>query len=227
MRRVRALGVAAVAASAVAGLPAADQLPVPTAPRLHAGAQVPLSPPLAIGGGEVVLNVTVGANGRVTSVEPVRDTPPYGDRLAGAVRGWTFDAARALVRGSLQASEGRVLVIGVYRPPQVYTSPAPGEPPRTAGDVAAELPAPTVIAMPTAYPPRATRDGAVLIEIELTAAAVAVAHRVMSPPSAFDDAALDAVRQWRFDFPRTRTGAERLYVYGVVGFREPITQPGR
>ena len=77
--------------------------------------------------------------------------------------------------------------------------------------------------MPAAYPPRAVRDGTVLIEIELTAAAVAREHRVMSPPTAFDSSALETVRMWRFDYPNQPTGAPRLFVYAVVGFREPIT----
>jgi TonB family protein len=78
--------------------------------------------------------------------------------------------------------------------------------------------------MPAAYPPRAIRDGTVLIEIELTAAAVATAHRVLSPPSVFDSAALETVRGWRFGFPREPTGATQLFAYALVGFREPITR---
>ena len=40
----------------------------------------------------------------------------------------------------------------------------------------------------------------------------------------FDSAALDTVRGWRFGVPPDPTGAEPVFVYAVVGFREPITQ---
>jgi outer membrane biosynthesis protein TonB len=45
----------------------------------------------------------------------------------------------------------------------------------------------------------------------------------MSPASPFDSAALEAVKTWRFGFPAKPTGATQLYVYAIVGFREPIT----
>lgn len=216
-------------------LPAGAQLPVPAAPpaplpeptaaRLRAGAAVPAPPVLAVGGGEVVLDLTIGPDGGVTAVTPVRATPPFTDLVAGAVGGWRFDPARTLVKRALQATEGHVLVMAVFRPPQVYASPAPGEPTEMVGKVNPELPAPGALSLPLSYPPRAVRDGAVLIEIELTAAGVPTAHLVMSPPSAFDSAALETVRTWRFDFPTKPTGATRLFAYAIVGFREPITQP--
>jgi TonB family protein len=78
--------------------------------------------------------------------------------------------------------------------------------------------------MPAAYPPRATRDGAVLIEIELDGTGAALTHRVMSPASPFDAPALEAVRTWRLAPPAKPSRAEKLYVYAIVGFKEPITQ---
>lgn len=203
---------------------AAQQQPIPTAPRLRTGGQAPLAPPMVVGGGEVVLDVTVGTGGRVSKVDVVRATPPYTDLVSGAVKGWQFDAARAAVKGALQPAEGHVLVVAVYRPPQVYAGPAPGVATAAVGQPSGELPAPGALTMPAAYPPRATRDGTVLVEIELTAAGVPAGHRVMSPPSGFDSAALETVRGWRFGFPSEPTGATQLFVYALVGFREPITQ---
>ena len=72
-------------------------------------------------------------------------------------------------------------------------------------------------------PPRAVRDGTVLVEVALTAAAVVRDLKVLSPPSAFDSAALETVKGWRFGFPSEPTGADQVFVYAVVGFREPIT----
>jgi len=196
----------------------------PSAPRLRAGGQAPLASPMVVGGGEVVLDVTVGTGGRVSKVNVVRATPPYTDLVSGAVKGWQFEAAQAAVKGALQPAEGHVLVVAVYRPPQVYAGPAPGVATAVVGQPSAELPAPGALTMPASYPPRATRDGTVLVEIELTAAGVPAGHRVLSQPSSFDSAALDTVRGWRFGFPSEPTGASQLFVYALVGFREPITQ---
>jgi TonB family protein len=205
-------------------LAAQQQQPQPTAPRLRAGGQAPIASPLVTGGGEVALDVTVGTGGSVTKIAVLRATPPYADLVSSAVKGWQFDAAVAAVKGNLEPAEGHVLVVAVYRPPQVYAGPALGAPTAVVGDPSPELPLPGALSMPAAYPPRATRDGTVLIEIELTAAGVATAHRVMTRPSAFDSPALDTVRGWRFGFPTQPTGAAQLFVYALVGFREPITQ---
>lgn len=206
-------------------VPLASQTqPVPTAARLRAGASVPLAPALVVGGGEVVLDLTVSTRGAVAKVTPVRATPPFTDLMSAAVKGWRFDGATATVKGVLQPAEGHVLVVAVFRPPQVFAGPTLGEPPAEVGPPSRSLPQPGALMMPAAYPPRAVRDGTVLIEIELSAAAVALSHRVMSPASVFDSAALETVKEWRFGFPSEPSGADRLYAYAVVGFREPITR---
>jgi TonB family protein len=218
---IRAVVLVAVAVCAHA---LAAQQPLPTAARLRAGGQAPIASPLVTGGGEVALDVTVGTRGGVTKIDVLRATPPYTDLVSSAVKGWQFEAAVAAVKGNLEPAEGHVLVVAVYRPPQVYAAPAPGAATAVVGQPSPELPQPGALTMPAAYPPRATRDGTVLIEIELTAAGVPTAHRVMTPPSAFDSPALDTVRAWRFGFPTQPTGAAQLFVYALVGFREPITQ---
>jgi outer membrane biosynthesis protein TonB len=195
----------------------------PTAARLLAGAPVPLAPPLLIGGGEVVLDLTVGTDGSVMRIDAIRSTPSYTELMTGAVRAWRFEAAKGSVKGVVQPIEGHALVLAVFRPPDVYSAPARGVPTTITGEPSAELPRVGVLEKPLMYPPRAVRDGTVLIEVELTAAAVARGHRVMSPPSAFDGAALETVKSWRFDYPLQPTGASQLFVYAVVGFREPIT----
>jgi outer membrane biosynthesis protein TonB len=198
--------------------------PVPTAARLQAGARVPLAPAMAVGGGEVVLDVLVSTSGAVAKVLPVRATPPFTDLMTSAVKGWRFDGARAAVKGALQPAEGHVLVAAVFRPPQVYAAPALGGETKVVGQLSPSLPQPGVLTMPAAYPPRAVRDGTVLIEIELSAAAMPSAHKVLSPASVFDAAALETVKGWRFGFPTEPSGADQLFAYAVVGFREPITR---
>jgi TonB family protein len=179
---------------------------------------------MAIGGGEVAVDVTVDTGGAVTAVAPLRATPPFTDLVVNTVRGWRFQPATAVVEKQAKPAEGHVLVVGVFRPPQVYSTPARGEPVKVVGKPSPEVPQPGTHPVPLSYPPRAVRDGTVLIEIELTAAGVARGHRVMSPASPFDSAALEAVKTWRFGFPAKPTGATQLWVYAIVGFREPITQ---
>src|SRR5262245_34668078 len=121
------------AAGLVAHIGAQDNKP--TSARLRAGASAPLAPPLTIGGGEVVLDVTVGKDGTVAKVQPVRATPPYTQLVTGAVGGWGFDPAKSVVEDALQTSEGHVLVVAVYRPPQVYAAPAPGAETKIVGEL--------------------------------------------------------------------------------------------
>ena len=77
------------------------------------------------------------------------------------------------------------------------------------------------VVMP-AYPPTATGDGIVLVEIEMSGDAQPRAYRVVSSASGFDTAALDAVRSWRFVAPQAADSAGRLFAYAVVGFRTPL-----
>lgn len=231
-RRVGAAGLAVMSLGLLRGEPAFPrqlapdaQPPLPTAARLRAGASVPVTSILVVGGGEVTLDVTVSANGSVARIDPVRATPPYTEMVMSSVRTWRFDPARTLVKQALQPVEGHVLVMGVFRPPQVYAGPAPGELTEKVGTLSPELPPPGILQMPEAYPPRAVRDGTVLVEIELTAAGMPTSHRILSQPSAFDSAALETVRMWRFGIPSKPSGATSLFAYALVGFREPITTP--
>jgi TonB family protein len=205
-----------------AGVPVA-QATLPAAARLRAGVAAPLAPQLTIGGGEVVLDVTVGKDGAVTNVQPVRATPPYTALLETAIGGWAFDPPKAPSDGKLQPADGHVLVVAVYRPPQVYAAPAPGAETKTVGELSPELPVPGGLSMPGAYPPRATGDGAVVIEVELSPAGAARGTKVMSRPSPFDSAAIDTVKGWRFGPPRDPSGADPIFAYAVIGFRQPVT----
>jgi TonB family protein len=65
-------------------------------------------------------------------------------------------------------------------------------------------------------------DGTVLVEIELTRAAMPRNYRVLSPRSGFDDAALAAVKTWRFGPPSAPNASEQIFVYALLGFRTPV-----
>ena len=101
---------------------------LPASARLRAGAAVPLAPTMVLGGGEVLLDVTIGTDGGVSHIETLRSTPPYTELMAGYVQGWRFDPAKGSVRGVLQTVNGHVLVAAVFRPPDIYNGPSRGEP---------------------------------------------------------------------------------------------------
>jgi TonB family protein len=194
--------------------------PLATAPKVRSAA-APALPVQAFGGGEVVLELTVAPSGTVEAFEAIRSTPPFTEGVARAASSWQFGPATATVDGRSTPVRGAVLVVAVFRAPTLYAAPAPGGQPATSGKASSALPQVTSI-VPAAYPPNARGSGVVIVEIEMTRSGAARGHRVVTPQSAFDGAALDAVRAWRFNAPRDGNAAERLYVYAIVGFREPV-----
>src|SRR4029077_17915439 len=87
--RVRASVLVAISVFTVA--PSAQPSFSPA--RLQTGSVPPL-PALAVGGGQVLLELSVGADGRVTDVKPLRTTPPFSEMLTQAVRDWRFSPAQ-------------------------------------------------------------------------------------------------------------------------------------
>jgi TonB family protein len=200
---------------------AAASQPGATAPRLRSG-PTPEPAPEAFGAGEVLLEATVAPSGAVAAITPLRDTPPFTERLLDAVSKWQFAAGTAIVDGKLTAAAAPVLVVGAFRAPTLYAGPAPGAVPQTLARPSARVPALQSVVMPN-YPAKAVGDGFVIVEIEMTRLGVTRGYRVITTASGFDLAALDAVRAWRFTPPSAAT-AERLFVYAVIGFRSPVTR---
>jgi hypothetical protein len=183
---------------------------------------LPVYPPLVISGGEVVLELVVDAAGAVTEVLPLRATPPFTEALTAAAHGWRFEPSVRLIDEDHVAAPGRVLVAAIFRPPTLYDGATPGTPPLPAGLPSEFVPQPVGLTPPV-YPATALGDGMVLVEIELTALAEPIEHRVLAATPGFEDVALDAVRNWRFSPPAESDPPGRLFVYALVGFREPVT----
>jgi TonB family protein len=183
---------------------------------------LPISQPaLAIGGGEVLLEVLVDSGGVVRDIQTLRATPPFTPLVVDVVRTWNFaPATMTNPNEKPRETDASVLVAGVFRPPSLYNQPTLGEPPQNLKKPSDRVPFPTRITMP-AYPLQALFDGIVLVEMAVTTTGTVSEAKVLGPGSGFEQVALDAVRDWRFTPTRLPS-----YAYVIFGFRQPvIVQP--
>src|SRR5262245_43461463 len=117
MLKTMAVVVGAVALVAVLGAQGAF-----TPARFVVGT-LPAFPDLAVGGGQVFLELNVGADGRVADVTILRTMPPFTTLLADATRDWQFVPAeqepepeRGTPPGRPQRVASSVLVAGWFGP---------------------------------------------------------------------------------------------------------------
>ena len=192
----------------------------PSSPRLRDG-RLPARMPPALGGGEVLLELTITPEGTVQRLDRLRTTPPYTDLLAEAVVGWRFEPATTIVEGKKKAATGHVLVVALFRPPTLYAGTSAGGRPESVGIPSPYLPSAAALGLP-AYPPMALGDGLVLIEMEMAPNGELRGTKVVGASSGFDEAALDAVKRWRFTPARAPGVPGTVFVYAVLGFRAPL-----
>jgi TonB family protein len=168
--------------------------------------------------GLVVLDVTIDARGGVSAVSIVKDVDPFGSTLKEELAGWEFEPAREDGR----AVESQILVAGLFRPAMLLFPAPPGlRPPDT--EPPKSMPYPTSVAVPP-YPPTAVGQGAVLVEVEVSAEGrVEQVRLVGSAESAFEAPALDAARAWVFRPARSDGRAVHSRAYIVFSFRWPTT----
>ena len=187
----------------------------------------PASPAITIaGGGEVLLEVSVDAQGRVSHIDRLRATPPYTDMVAEAVENWRFTPAETFSeRDGKRLVDSRVLVAAIYRAPALYNGRTVGEVPKDIAKPSISIPMPEEL-LPPSYPPNGSGDAMVLLEVELGADGTTKDVRVVHSGGGFDSAALQAVQRWTFRPARSLDEAALpSFAYIVVGFRQPI-QPG-
>jgi TonB family protein len=184
---------------------------------------LPAVPVLAVGGGQVLLQVSVTSEGSVRGVAPLRVTAPFTDALIEAVRTWRFQPAHEIVRGQRRATDAQVLVVGIFRPPTLNT-PTLGELPRDVASAAEAVPFPLSIGTPP-FPPLARDDGLVFIEVEVGTDGRVTSSQVLRSAPPFDTVALEEVRRWSFRPARVRGAPVSTVAYVVVAFRQPVTGP--
>jgi TonB family protein len=182
-------------------------------PIAYRNGALPGLPLLALGGGEVFLDVTVAADGRVEKVTVLRATPPFTDLVADAVRRWTF----------VPGVEGHVLVATLVRPPALQ-GPTLGEPPRDVAGPPERIPFPTATVTPS-ISPFAHGSGVVLVESHVDRAGTVTDAIVLQSAPPFDEGACAAVRLWKFRPARIGGQAVASVVYVLLGFPIPVSSP--
>jgi TonB family protein len=209
------------------GLQAAQPTLEDFSPARHNIGSLPPLPANVVGGGQVFLEVTVGADGRVTAITPLRVTPPFTELMTNVVTNWSFLPAEIIIRHSpnerpvRERVESRVLVAGQFRAPAIYVGTL-GEIPRTVAAASNDVPAPQV----TVEPPHAMTaygSGVVLVEVRIDrTGAVSEASLVHAAPP-YDQLALSAARQWRFNPARVAGQSVDSVAYLIFGFPIPVT----
>ena len=187
-------------------------------PASYVSGEAPVQPPQVPGGGQVLLELAVGEDGKVLKGHTLRSTPPFTELLVDAVRLWRFQPAEE--RG--KEVESAVLVAGLFRPPTL-TGPDPREAPEDVNPPSKLIPMPYAMARPD-YPSSAVADGVVLVEIIVERDGTVEAARVLRSSAAFDNAATEAVLQWKFRPARRDGQPVPSLAYVVFGFRQPATK---
>ena len=197
-------------------------------PAKYLGGGVPQLPRLStVGGGQVVLEVTLDEAGSVTAVKPLKTTPPFAAMLATEAQGWRFspaieervDPARPDGRVRVAVSS-KVALIGMYRPP-VLRGPTLGALPKDAAAPSDDVAYPLNMVMPR-FPPTARAGGQVLVEALIGADGSIGETKALQAQPPFESAALSAIAEWTFK-PARRGGLPvASYVYVVFGFPEIV-----
>jgi len=185
-----------------------------------------LPPTTVVGGGEVMLEMDVTSAGSVRGVRTLRTTRPYTEALIAATKTWRFAPAEIEVepppppgQPRFKAVDATVLVSAVFLAPALI-GPTLGDLPRDVGSESDSTPFP-FSTTPPLFPPRARDAGLVMIETTIDTGGQPTANKILRSSPAFDEAALAALRQWRFRPARVGGSSTPTLAYVIVGFRQP------
>jgi TonB family protein len=198
-------------------------------PALFQSGTVPTLPVISadVGGGEVLLEVTIDRTGAIGAIRPLRETATFTERMTEAVRTWRLKPAERDIPTAQRKPGGpltervdtKVLIAGVFRRPAVIGLTL-GEPVKDVAAASADVPYPTLV-VPPAYPPSALSPGVVLVEVRVNAiGAVSDAKIRLSAPG-FDEVALSTARQWKFRPAKSAGASAPTVAYIVFGFAVP------
>jgi TonB family protein len=184
-------------------------------PARYQSGSLPTQPPKVAAGGDVLLEVQVGVDGKVIQASTLRDTPPFTALLVEAIRLWKF--APAEVEG--HDAESSVLVAGLFRAPTL-ADPTAGEPPLSIATPTDAIPLPYNAPAPD-YPPDGLMDAVVLVEALVQSDGTVKQARAVRSVAGFDEAATKAAMRWKFRPARREGKPVDSLAYIVFGFRQP------
>jgi TonB family protein len=180
-----------------------------------------------VGGGEVLLEVSVHRTGAVAAIKPLRETATFTEKMIASVKTWRFTPAEAPIAEAQRKPGGRVtepvestvLVAGVFRRPGV-TGVGLGDPRRDVSAPSDDIPFPTSIVIPL-FPPMVVGPGVALVEVSVDETGGVTDAKIRVPAPGFDSAALDAARKWKFRAARPGGTGAPAVAYIVFGFIVP------
>ncbi len=175
----------------------------------------PLFPPNARGGGTAVFAVRITA-GKAAEVTELYGQEPFSSSGSQALSEWKFPP---------DASVATLVVVCYRRPEFLITGTATQE--LSPSRLEPELPFPQVVVEPE-YPPNTTAQGSVVLNLEIARDGSLGQVEVIKPVGALTQAAIQAVRKWRFTPARDKKGnAVESQVFAVLVFRAPLMVPTR
>jgi TonB family protein len=173
-------------------------------------------------GGEVLLDVQVGANGTVSDVKVLHGDGPFLEQALNAVRTWTFFPAHS----DGLPTAARIAV--AFQFPQPYVPPRQptvhhyaADPPSSAS--ASGDPAPEAITTFEPAYPAGNAEGSVMLYETIDKAGNITSVRILSGKEPLTAAATNAAKQWQFT-PATQSGAATdSAVIVEFTFRQPLS----
>jgi hypothetical protein len=199
-----------------------------TPPRLLKAELSALPAPTIAGGGEVLIEATVGRDGRLNRPIILRGTPPYTQMVLDAIATGRFQPAGMVGPDGVETTVEMPISIGaVYRPPILVNTPTIGEPSKQWSRPSVDVAYPLSTEMPN-YPPQARDEGVVLLEVALNEAGAIMETRGVASTGGFDSASREAVAKWRFRGGSYRARPVPTTAYVLFGFRSPVvSSPGQ
>jgi hypothetical protein len=187
----------------------------------------PEAPVTVVGGGEVLIELIVDVQGRVTRPGVVKSSPPFTQMVLASLAEWRFEPARDVDEREIDREvEVPVTVSALYRPPMLQGGPAPGAPSAHLSTLSGDVAYPLSLVSPP-YPPHAVLGAVVLFEVALDAAGRMVDARGFGPLAGFESAARDSLAKMRFRGATHRGRPVPSVTYVIFGFRPPVVSSMR
>lgn len=190
------------------------QASVFTPPRLERTGPVG-HPPNMVGNAWVIAELEVGRNGRVQATRIPLGVNPFKEIAQDAVTDWQFKPARTTV-----PVDAQVTAVFLFRPPQLFAGPLielPAQPKRNT-----DRPPLAIRLSDPGYPANSVGEGAVILELRLSATGAIENTRVVSDVPGLAAHTEKVVRAWKFEPALRKGSAVPGTVIAVVSYLRPV-----